>query len=197
MDGDQGYSLGLWYNRNGYDGHGVAFLCEDLARPAHLLAVLGADLLRGHARLVLPVVDPVVDHRTEVAVRRHVDVAKRRLAHADRGTVDAYFAHRFYLHVEPGLLGTRYVECGVTVRLVTLDAGAEPALFTDVAAELPPRRGNVLYTVYGLEEHRVREPHLGDPQGANNVRPTPVISLFKRPAFVRAQAAVYCPGWGL
>ena len=58
------------------------------------------------------------------------------------------------------------------------------------AAQLPPRRRDVVDTVDGLEKHRVGEPHLRNPEAADDVGPAAVVGALERAALVGAEAAL-------
>lgn len=153
--------------------------------------------------------------------RRCVDIAVRRLAHAERCAVSPRFSDRLHLHVEACLLGTGDVEGCVTVGFVTLDAGAWATLLADVAGELPAGGRDVLDAVDRLQKDRVckadlengrktfdywdnmrnqskslqlicqKSLHLWDPKRTDYMSPAPVIRLFESPALVRTQSTVH------
>lgn len=42
-----------------------------------------------------------------------------------------------------------------------------------------------------FQENGIRKPYFWDPKGTNDMRPMPAIRLFKSPALIRAQYAIY------
>ena len=97
-----------------------------------------------------------------------MDVTVGSFTHTEGGPVCSRLTDGLHFHVESSLLGTGDVESGVTVCLVTLDASPRAALLANIAGQLPPRGGDVLDAVYGLQEDRVGKAHLWDPEGTDS-----------------------------
>merc|ERR1719264_1789479 len=100
-----------------------------------------------------------------------MDVAKGRFAYRDAESRGGRLADCVHFHVEAGEEAAGDVEGGVAVGLVALDAGADATLLAYSAAQLPPRRRDVVDAVDGLEKDRVGEPHLRYPEAADDVGP--------------------------
>lgn len=69
---------------------------------------------------------------------------------------------------------------------MTLDTGADAALFTDVASELPSRSRDIGQAINGFQEYGVGKTHLRHPQGTDDMSPLAFLCLFKCPARVWA-----------
>jgi len=116
------------------------------------------------------------------------------LAHGECCAVDAGLSHGFDLHEETGPLGTGDMEGSVTVHLVALDSSPHALLLANIARELPPSRGNVVYPFDGLQEHSVCKADLWDPDGANHVSPAAIAGLLESSTFVRAKDTIHGAG---
>lgn len=86
------------------------------------------------------------------------------------------------------------MESSVTIGPVTLDTSTSTSLLADVTRELPPGGWNVVDTVNGLEEHRIGETDFRNPQGAYDMSPAVVISLFKSASSIGTQSAINSSG---
>ena len=117
-------------------------------------------------------------------------VAERRFGDGEGCTASRLVLDGFHLEIESRLLGAGDVESGVTIVPMTLNAGADVGLFTNIALESPTSRRNVFHRIDGFEKDGVGEPDFRNPQGAHDVRPRGVVRLFKRAAFVGTKHAL-------
>lgn len=99
--------------------------------------------------------------------------------HSKSGAVGTGLPHGVDFHIEPGSLGTSDMKRPVAVRFVALNRRPPAFLFAQVTGELPSRRGNVLHSLHGLQEHSVGKAHFRDPYGTDDMGPASVTGLLE------------------